>query len=48
MKTSHAKPLCLYRELEILKGISEQRGLALATVREILGRNQTEPVVGIK
>ena len=50
-KTSNKKEKLVVRlreEGESLRGIREQTGLAVATVRKILERNQTEPVVGIK
>ena len=50
-KTSNKKEKLVVRlreEGESLRGIREQTGLAVATVRKILERNQTEPEVGIK
>ena len=50
-KTSPKKEKLVVRlreEGESLRGIRDQTGLAVATVRKILERNQTEPVVGIK
>ena len=50
-KTSPKKEKLVVRlreEGESLRGIRDQTGLAVATVRKILERNQTESVVGIK
>ena len=50
-KTSSKKEKLVVRlreEGESLRGIREQTGLAVATVRKILERNQTESVVGIQ
>ena len=50
-KTSPKKEKLVVRlreEGESLRGIRDQTGLAVATVRKILERNQTESVVGIQ